>query len=95
LNNVSVLLDDGSGGFASSGDLPVGSIPNSTLGITSTDFNRDGKADLAATTDSSKVAVLLGNGSGGFGTATKFTAGGDPQNLISADFNRDGRPGDV
>jgi FG-GAP-like repeat len=58
-NDVTVLLGDGSGGFAPASGSPfaVGAFP---LGITSTDFNRDKKPDLAtANIASSNVTVLL------------------------------------
>jgi hypothetical protein len=58
-NNVTVLLGDGRGGFAPASGSPfaVGAFP---LGITSDDFNRDEKPDLAtANIASSNVTVLL------------------------------------
>ena len=58
-NNVTVLLGDGRGGFAPASGSPfaVGAFP---LGITSADFDRDKKPDLAtANIASSNVTVLL------------------------------------
>jgi hypothetical protein len=55
------------------------------------DFNRDGNLDLAVTNDgSNNVSVLLGNGNGGFGTATNFPADMNPDSVAVGDFNRDG-----
>ncbi len=40
---------------------------------------------------SNNVAILLGNGSGGFGAATTVSSGGTlPQGIVAADFNHDG-----
>lgn len=38
------------------------------------------------------VAILLGNGAGGFGTALSFPAGMQPVSVAVADFNGDKRP---
>ena len=60
------------------------------------DFNGDGKLDLAvANYYNSNVGVLLGNGTGGFATATTFSSGAtepefDGGELAVADFNGDG-----
>ena len=53
-------------------------------------FNGDGKADLAVA-NGTKVSVLLGTGTGGFGAANNFAVGGFPHSVISADFNGDGK----
>ena len=76
-NNVSVLLNDGSGGFGAASNFPVGTNPTD---ITSADFNGDKKPDLAvANSNSSNVSVLLNDGSGGFGAATNFPVGAAPK----------------
>jgi hypothetical protein len=58
------------------------------------DFNRDGKLDIAVTHGSFStafVAVLLGDGAGGFSQTTDFQV---PQTgaLLAADFNNDTKP---
>ncbi len=92
-NNVTVLLGNGSGGFAAATGSPfaVGSFPVSlALG----DFNGDGIQDLAVSnfTDST-VTVLLGNGAGGFAAAagSPFTTGTNPAGIVVDDFNGDGK----
>ena len=65
-SNVTVLLGNGTGAFAQStgSPFPVGPYPAS---IGAGDFNGDGHTDLAvATQGNNSVAILLGNGSGGF-----------------------------
>jgi hypothetical protein len=60
--------------------------------ICSADFNNDGKKDIAVSTDNSaKIAIFLGTGTGTFGAATTFTAGGTNPKIICADFNNDGK----
>ena len=60
------------------------------------DFNGDGKLDLAVTScDIPKpchVPVLLGNGDGTFQAPKQFGVGVNPQQLVVADFNHDGKP---
>src|SRR5215218_4735463 len=67
--NVSVLLGKGDGTFGDKTDFAVGSGPNSSspdpISLVSSDFNADGKADLAvANSSSSYVSVLIGDGAG-------------------------------
>jgi hypothetical protein len=59
--------------------------------VTTADVNRDGKLDLILADDNGGVAVLLGNGSGGFGAATTYAAGPNPVSVTTADVNRDGK----
>ncbi|HEX7415284.1 MAG TPA: VCBS repeat-containing protein [Bacteroidia bacterium] len=74
---------------ASASPFTAGSAPHSVI---SADFNGDGKLDLAVANSSSigTVSILLGNGTGTFGTATNFTVGSNPQSVTSAGFNGDG-----
>ena len=58
------------------------------------DFNSDGRPDLAtASYDSSTVTVLLGDGNGGFSTASgaPVAVGSRPISVAVADFNGDGQ----
>jgi autotransporter-associated beta strand protein len=77
--------------FVSGATHPTGYSPYS---VTVGDFNGDGKPDLAVANEGShNVAVLLGNGAGGFAAPTTFTSGGSsPYSVTVGDFNGDGKP---
>ena len=66
--------------------------------VTFADFNGDGKTDMAAAALASgfsgSVRVYLGDGAGGFGSAANFQTGDSngAWDIVSADFNRDGKP---
>ncbi|HJQ31635.1 MAG TPA: FG-GAP-like repeat-containing protein [Pyrinomonadaceae bacterium] len=56
------------------------------------DFNADGKLDLAAAVNfPGAVAVLLGDGAGGFSAPSKFSVPATTDSVTSADFNGDGK----
>jgi uncharacterized protein (TIGR03437 family) len=93
-NTITVLLGNGSGGFAPAGSSPfaVGTNPAS---VAVADFNGDGKPDIVtANTGADDVTVLLGNGSGGFAAAqgSPFPVGLFPHSVAVGDFNGDGKP---
>ncbi len=88
---VTILLGDGSGGFAVFGSpLAI----NAASDLTTGDFNKDGNPDLAAThpEPDGSVSVLLGNGSGEFLSPQIFTVASDPVSIATADFNGDTNP---
>jgi hypothetical protein len=90
-NAVAILFGDGRGSFGKPVMLPVDGGP---FMAAAADFNADGKPDLAVTittAGSRKVAVLLGDGAGGFGAPRYFGAfANSPIALGVADFNGDG-----
>ena len=89
---VSVYLGTGGGGFTQAGGSPinVGTFPQS---VAISDFNRDGKPDLAvASTVSNNIRILLGSGSGLFSAASPVSIGTSPINVTAGDFNLDGKP---
>jgi len=59
--------------------------------IVSADFNNDGKADLAVIYNESisHVTVLLGNGTGGFGSEILLTASDSISDVSTSDYNND------
>lgn len=87
-NSVTVLIGDGSGGFAGT-SIAVGSNP---LALVAGDFSGDGMLDLAvANSTSNSVSILIGNGKGAFTAApgSPVTVGTSPSSLATGDFNSD------
>jgi VCBS repeat protein len=92
-SDVRVLLGDDAGGFSRgpAPPLPAGAM---SCSLASADFNRDAAPDLAVAMSSGKaVAILLGNGSGGFTVAPGSPAAvaGTPTSVAAADVSGDGR----
>ncbi len=53
--------------------------PSTAFSVVVSDFNGDGKADLASPiVNSNSVVVYLGDGQGGFGSLTSFKTGPGP-----------------
>src|SRR6185312_13752849 len=93
---ATVFLGNGDGTFVKGGDYAVGASPNS---VVVTDFDNDGKLDLAtANSADNTVTVLLGNGDGTFAAPVNFalvrTGFISPQKELFAggDINGDGFP---
>jgi hypothetical protein len=97
---VSILLGDGSGGFAAPLSVALGSAgmpPAPVTGSTAVaigDVNKDGRADLVVANAGTRavpgttVSVLLGAASG-FGMPTVLAVGTLPTDVALADFNGD------
>ncbi|MBV9927256.1 MAG: VCBS repeat-containing protein [Acidobacteria bacterium] len=86
-----LLAGRGDGRFSTP---PTYATNNGPMGVTTGDFNGDGKLDAAVSYFSfnpSTVALLLGDGRGGFTLSKSFDVGADPRVLTAADFNRDGK----
>ena len=88
---VSVFLGSATGTFS-----PAFNIPSSSSGgpksIISSDFNNDGKTDLALSkTSANLVSVFMGSGTGTFLAAVNYTVAPSPWTVTSADFNNDGK----
>jgi uncharacterized protein (TIGR03437 family) len=88
---VLVLLNNGAGGLGTPSTVNLPSGFNSALRFGASDFNQDGKADLAVLGGSSEFIVLLGNGTGGFTLQPVSNALFSAQALSLGDFNGDGR----
>lgn len=95
---TSVVLGDGAGGFGAPLQFTVGSFLSD---LTLVDFNNDGKLDLAVSVarqesqpgpHRSNIAVLLGDGAGGFGSPVMFAADRSASRIVAADLNNDARP---
>jgi len=60
--------------------------------VTTGDFNRDGKTDLAvASTGSNQILLLMGTGNGSFLSSVSYSAGNAPVSVAVGDFNGDGK----
>lgn len=90
-----LLFGDGAGNFAEPVVYPLQSVGSQNAGpraISLADFNGDGRPDIALTNGGTEsVEVLLGNGSGNFGTPVAYLAGLQPVSVTAGDFNGDGR----
>lgn len=85
---LSILLGNGDGTFQSPTTY---SIINYALGITSADFNEDGRGDLAVPDPGVRsVSVLLSNGDGSFETLALNSVGERVVDVTTSDFNADG-----
>ena len=86
---LSVLTNDGSGGFTLASSPTVGSRPFS---VTAADVNGDGRMDLiSANLIADTLSVLTNNGRGGFTLSSSPTVGRNPYSVVAADVNGDGR----
>ena len=89
-DNVSILLGNGSGGFAPASNFGGVSSP---YAIVAGDLDSDNDQDLAIVNSGTyDVTILLGNGLGGFAFAGRFAVGSSPYSIAMADFNGDGHP---
>jgi hypothetical protein len=89
--SITILLGHGDGTFTpTAASLVTGANP---MSVTVTDFNGDGKLDLAVTDSvDNAVSVFLGNGDGSFAQALNLPTGAGPIFVTAADFNGDGIP---
>jgi hypothetical protein len=88
-NGTATLLSgDGTGKFASAGDVAIGSSPSS---IAIGNLTGSGLDLAVAQRGSNQIAVLHADGKGGFGAPANYAAGSAPSALAIADFNGDGK----
>ncbi|MFJ8013475.1 FG-GAP-like repeat-containing protein [Streptomyces sp. NPDC096339] len=104
-NIALVWLGDGSGALGAGAAVELNPLPGCDttgdnpcvarfpVGVVVGDFDEDGKQDLAtANANTNNVALVLGNGDGTFGAATRFglNGGTGPQGIAAAELNGDG-----
>jgi len=88
-STLTVLTNNGSGGFGSNATLNVGSEP---FFVVAADVNGDGKVDLiSANSGPNTLTVFTNNGSGGFGSNATLNVGSEPFSVVAADVNGDGK----
>jgi predicted nucleotidyltransferase len=86
-DDVSILINNGSGEFPDRQDYPTG---NGSVSVVTGDFNKDRYLDLAiANNYADDVTILLNNGSGGFTLDQDYTVGDGPYGIVTGDFNKD------
>jgi len=89
---VTVLLNNGSGGFSNPAYYPTGNFPT---GVAAGDLNGDGSPDLVVSNSNDNtvsVFININNGSGTFGTKGDYPVGVGPSSVAVADLNGDGKP---
>ena len=89
-NNLSIVLNNGNGTFATAVAKEAGATDEYTIAIA--DANNDGQQDIFCGTFGTPayMIVLLGDGNGGFTAQTPVLQGGRPWQTVVGDFNKDG-----
>lgn len=91
-NVIQTYLGDGTGGFPTHRLWKVERSGLGPLDVQAADLNKDSHLDLVAVGAGGEVAVLLGNGSGNFGTPKFFSNPSTrSRSSVIADFNKDGK----
>jgi len=94
---VAIMLGNGDGTFQAAVDYPLANFQIS--GLTTGDFNGDGKLDVLAVTYcqscsgalAKQVSVLLGNGDGTLQAPAQYAVGSGANSVVSGDFDGDGK----
>jgi FG-GAP-like repeat/PASTA domain len=91
--DLSILLGDGDGTFQAASSIDPAGVLHGPFAVAVGDLNGDGTPDIAATNlDATTVAVLLGDGAGGYANAVEWAIRGHSGSVAIGDFNRDGAP---
>ena len=89
-NTLTVLTNNGHGGFGSNATIAVGKEPDF---VTAVDINNDGHIDLVSVNfGASTLTVLTNDGRGNFDSNATLNVGGGPQMVLAADINGDSKP---
>ncbi|PYJ96801.1 MAG: VCBS repeat-containing protein [Verrucomicrobia bacterium] len=87
--SVSLLSGKGDGTFQAAVGFGAGISPFS---MAVSDFNGDGRLDLAVVSHDGNVSVFSGNGDGTLQAPVNYAAGSQPAFVAAGDFNGDGHP---
>jgi hypothetical protein len=88
-NSLTVLTNDGHGGFTMAAYLEVG---HAAEAVTAADVNGDGKIDLISVNENdSTLTILTNDGRGGFVVASTPSVGNGPAAVVATDVNGDGK----
>jgi hypothetical protein len=63
---------------------------NVSKDLAAADFDEDGDLDIAITSTTSFLEIMLNDGNGNFSAGNRVTVGSQPVKVIAADFNKDG-----
>ncbi len=88
-HTISVLTNNGAGGFGSYATINVGNHPST---LVTADLNGDGKIDLVTANMNDSTLSILTNSGSGFKVAATPHAGNSPICVTVADVNHDGKP---
>jgi VCBS repeat protein/transmembrane protein TMEM131 len=86
-NGIAVMLGDGDGTVQGPVLYPTDELP--FLGLTVADLNGDGIPDIVSV--GNQIDVFLGKGDGTFYAPVYYDGGNAPNEVITGDFNRDGK----
>ncbi len=92
-NNVSVLINDGSGNYVSTTIYEVGpETEEYTRSIAAADCDNNGSLDLiVSNANTDNLSIMLNNGDGTFQENTVYYGVGEyPRDIVAGDFNNDG-----
>jgi hypothetical protein len=91
--SVSVLEGDGAGGFAAPIQLPLSEGDGVARGVAAADVTGNGQADVVVTLpQSNAVALLAGEGGGGFAPPVRIPTPFGPNAVVIADVTGDRNP---
>jgi Bacterial Ig-like domain (group 3)/FG-GAP-like repeat len=95
-NSVDIVLGNGTGAFTLSSQSPI-AVGTNPFSMTALDYNGDGHTDIAVANfnnagTNGSLTLLIGDGTGKFQASAPLGVGTFPNDVVTADFNEDGKP---